>query len=508
MAKLGFSTGGRPPFGFRRWLVKDEGTQVRELAEGERVRMAGHHVVWLPTAEAELKVIRRILEMLGAMPASRVAAQLTAEGVPPPDHGRWRKDHGVRHPTSGVWHQTTIVNIARNPLLVAVTRFGLRSMGDKLRFSLEGPRELEETDFREDEKPKVIRNSEDRQITAPARFDPLVNVEQHQHLIATLNARGRTQRGKPRSHNPTQNPLGGRIFDIACSWPMYRTPYGKTFRYKCGYYLQSHKAGCTHNTVDGPTAARFVLGCLRQQMLSPTLLPKMERRFRELAAQSQDSKEADRELAEFQAEQAQVKSQLKIVSGNMALAKTPEQFEAISATFNELKVREVAVAAKVAAAASALPRTSDVESEVATAQQIVQRLAELVADSGRLDLASEAFRLTDARLFLRFQPVQVKKRLLNKVAGGVVVFAAAQNPIETYRGPTGRRALNYNGSTALVAAEPGKCSLPAPPERTSGSGSEGNSLRNVNREFRTRLELFLAGVAAFEPHIIRLLIAA
>jgi hypothetical protein len=141
--------------------VKHDGTTVRELAEKEHVRMAGHHVVWLPTAEAELKVIRRILDMLETMPASRVAAQLTAEGVPTPDTGRWRKDRGVRHPTSGVWHQTTIVSIARNTLLVAVTRFGLRSMGDKLNFAPEGPRELEETDYREDERPKVIHNPED-----------------------------------------------------------------------------------------------------------------------------------------------------------------------------------------------------------------------------------------------------------------------------------------------------------------------------------------------------------
>ena len=54
--------------------------------------------------------------------------------------------------------------------------------------------------------------------------------------------------------------------------------------------------------------------------------------------------------------------------------------------------------------------------------------------------------------------------ILNKVAGGVVVFGAAQDPIEIYRGPTGRRALNYNGSTALLATEPGKPSLPSPLE--------------------------------------------
>ena len=242
LAKLGFSTGGRPPYGFCRWLVKDDGTEVRELVEKEHVRMACHHVVWLPRAEAELKVICRILEMLETMPASRVAARLTAEGVPPPDYGRWRKDHGVRHATSGVWHQTTIVNIARNPLLVAVTRFGLRSMGDKLRFAPDGPRKLEEADFRKDEKPKVIRNPEDKQITAAARFAPLVDAKRHQRLLATLDARGGTQRGKPRSHVPTQNPLGGRIFDINCTWPMYRVLYLGSFRYTCGGYQQSHRA--------------------------------------------------------------------------------------------------------------------------------------------------------------------------------------------------------------------------------------------------------------------------
>ena len=69
------------------------------------------------------------------------AARLTAEGIPSPDAGRLRKDRGIKHPVSGVWHQTTVVNIARNPLLVAVATYGLRSMGDKLRFTPSGPPE-------------------------------------------------------------------------------------------------------------------------------------------------------------------------------------------------------------------------------------------------------------------------------------------------------------------------------------------------------------------------------
>lgn len=82
LAKAGFSTGGRAPYGFRRWLAKIDGQLVREVLDSERVRMAGHHVVWIPVAEdhPEMLTIRRILESLEVMPASRLAALLTAEG--------------------------------------------------------------------------------------------------------------------------------------------------------------------------------------------------------------------------------------------------------------------------------------------------------------------------------------------------------------------------------------------------------------------------------------------
>jgi hypothetical protein len=123
----------------------------------------------------------------------------------------------------------------------------------------------------------------------------------------------------------------------------------------------------------------------------------------------------------------------------------------------------------------------DTKAEIAGAMDVIHRLTELVANASGFGHATEAFRLTNARLFMRFRPVQGEKRVLNKVAGGVVVLGAAPDPIEIYRGPTGRRALNYNGSTALVAAEPGKLSLSEPPETTIGSGLEGKSLRNVSR---------------------------
>jgi hypothetical protein len=52
VAMLGFATGGRPPSGFRRWLVRQDGTRVRELVDNEKVKTPGHHIAWLPRPEA------------------------------------------------------------------------------------------------------------------------------------------------------------------------------------------------------------------------------------------------------------------------------------------------------------------------------------------------------------------------------------------------------------------------------------------------------------------------
>ncbi len=130
LARSGFSTGGRAPFGFCRWLVKLDGAQVRQLEDGECVRMQGHHVVWLPGPKKEIDLALRIRHMLLKNPASRVATILNDEGIPSPNAGRSRTDSGVKHLVSGKWNQSTIINIGRSPLFTAVVRYGVRSMGD------------------------------------------------------------------------------------------------------------------------------------------------------------------------------------------------------------------------------------------------------------------------------------------------------------------------------------------------------------------------------------------
>ena len=82
-------------------------------------------------------------------------------------------------------------------------------------------------------------------MEAAARFDPIVDPVRHKRLLQTLNERGATQRGKPRSKDPARNPLGSRIFDMECGWPMYRKPYG-SFRISVGCTSRA-KRSCGHH---------------------------------------------------------------------------------------------------------------------------------------------------------------------------------------------------------------------------------------------------------------------
>ena len=434
LARRGYSTGGRPPHGFDRWLVKDDGTKVRKLEDGERVRMAGHHVVWLPGAEEKLRLNRRIIDMLKKMPALQVAATLTAEGIPSPDAGRIRKDNGVRHQVSGVWHQNTITYIARNPLLVAIASYGRRSMGDQLRFSPDGPRSLDDQDFGVDKQCKVVLNPAASQIQTAAKFEPLIGVEERQELIVLLDQRGGTQRNKPRAHDPSKNPLGGCVFDMNCSWPMYRQPYGQSFRYTCGLYQQSHGQQCDHNHVDGPLATAFVLTCLRQRLLAPSVYSKVKRRLHELAAEDRkkgtvaEANDSSRDALE------QVRREIKQAERNLAFATSQENFQAIEVIIGEMRKREKSLVAEQALAETRIRSAADEESEVRAALQVLNRLAELAADGRDYRLAKEAFGLVNAKLFLRFQPLPKKRRTVNTIASGVVTLGVAPPPMAHVRG--------------------------------------------------------------------------
>lgn len=116
---------------------------------------------------------------------------------------------------------------------------------------------------------------------------------------------------------------------------------------------------------------------------------------------------------------------------------------------------------------------------MASANRSCRRSPKLPALGRRVRLTyplTRLFQLANARLFLRFRSEQLKKRRVNRVAGGVLTFGDAPPPIKVYQGPTARTKLE---TVVAPSATPiGK----VPNEAIyTGSGQEGGSLGNMNR---------------------------
>ncbi len=480
----GFMTGGRAPYGFRRWLVGPDGVPVQPLADHETIRRAGFHVVPMPATDGSFETRIKILQMLQTMPATQIENHFNELNalemvIPPPDYGRTRVDGGIRHANSGLWRATTIANIGRHPINKALLPYAQRSMGDKQRYSPNGPRDLKYEDFRSDGKPKVIRNPDDQIITGPCKFKPLLDEESLAKLQVTMDRRSGTQRGKPRSRTPSKNPLGGRIFDIACTWPMYRAPYKDSFRYVCGLYYQTHAKVCGHNHVDGPTAVSFAVNTVRQMVLAPTRIEKIRQRLHEIAQHEQDGGgQQGSDLSTKEAELRIVLQKIETASTNMALAQSPEQFKAITNVFDNLKRRQETLHAEIATIEKSSVGTN-IESEVNSAMALLQSVADMSsAAQGDLAAAKSLFDLLNIRLFFSFRDDFWGKRKVRKIASGTLCIGSQPSPIEVYSGPTSRREVNKQlhllNKPAADIESLADTNVSLPPR-------EGDSLGNVNR---------------------------
>jgi DNA invertase Pin-like site-specific DNA recombinase len=477
LAGAGFSIGGEPVYGFRRWLCAQDGTRKRELEDREVVKKPGHHVIWLPTATAELTVVTRILDLIETTPAARIARLLNAEGIPSPKAGRVRTRNGVKIENSGLWTQNTVRNIATHALLAAVWEYGKRSEGDQLRFTAHGPRPLGDGDYRADGKPKTVANPADLMISTVAKSDPVIAPKRFAKIRSVVERRGRHLKGKARTRGETPNPLGGRVYDLTCGWPMYRYARRGRWCYTCALYQNSEAQCCNHNVVEGATATRFVLSCLRQRVLAPNVLAKLKARLRQLATAEQGEDPTARQLESVKTELAAVQRKLTTVSRNMALAETPEERSATAAVFRDLKAEEARLERRIGEP-HPTSLIADPDREVEAALGVLDCLIEFAGTPGT-DYAAvgETFRRTNARLYLKFRKVERGRRKFNIPAGGVLTFGSSPPPAALYEGPTDRaiiRKMLATGESVSAVSEHG-----AP--RVSDAGQDIVRSANVQR---------------------------
>ncbi len=206
LAAMGRWTGGNAPYGFVRALVNERGEILEELPRGKRVRQTGCHVLIVPKDERKIETwlyMLRLKEQGSGYKA--IVRRLNELGIPSPDAGRIRTDHGVKHEVGGRWTLGTVRAVCMNRAIIGLLDYGRRSEGKHRRLGKEGPRGLEDSDRnpQNKNKPKRILNdpslvSTSRLPSDPRFFDP----SRWEAIQAETQRRSRNQCGIPRNRDP------------------------------------------------------------------------------------------------------------------------------------------------------------------------------------------------------------------------------------------------------------------------------------------------------------------
>jgi hypothetical protein len=267
LAQSGYRVGGNAPYGFVRVLVNANGDLLEELPPGKTVRQQGCHVRVRPKFPDKIAVWLQILEWKAqGWGLKRIAQALNDRGIPSPDAGRTRTDHGVRHLVSGKWSPSTVADLCQNPTILGIQEYGKRSEGQIRRLGKDGPRLLEEaTDLSAQDRPRVIVNDPALRISkqvSEAHFD----AARWQAIQRQMRERGRTQGGLPRAKDPARYPLACRLVDLtdACGSVLYGRMAHNRAVYTCGRYMGTAGAECASNQVDAEAMLRFTLKTLKQ----------------------------------------------------------------------------------------------------------------------------------------------------------------------------------------------------------------------------------------------------
>jgi hypothetical protein len=336
LAEQGYRVGGNAHYGFVRVLVDPAGNVLEELPPGKTVRQQGCHVRVVPKDPEKIAVWLQTLEWKEqGWGVKRIAKVLNDRGIPSPDAGRTRTDHGVRHLVSGKWSHTTVAELCRNPSILGVQEYGKRSEGKLRRLGKDGPRLLdEETDRSPQGRPRVILNNPSLRVSkrvGQAQFDP----ERWQAVQQQIEERGQTQRGIPRAKDPARYPLGCRLVDLTagCGSVLYaRTTHDRAV-YSCGRYLRTSGAECASNQVDAEAMLRFTLKILTQLVDQHGRRDKLRQKLLERArreAQEPAKDPREMELARLRARRTELQAHCSTIEYRMGRERDDTLYAALA----------------------------------------------------------------------------------------------------------------------------------------------------------------------------------
>jgi hypothetical protein len=429
----------------------------------------------------------------------RIAARLNAMGIPSPDKGRTRRDHGSAYLVPGKWHPNTIRDLCTNPIITGIKEYGRRSEGRYRRVGVDGPRELDEHDLRPDGQPKLLENPEEVRVRASsggeARFD-LERWRALQPKQASL-AEVRRKNGQ-KATNPERYPLATRVVDLTngCGSIMHGIPYGGNLKYVCGRYCNSGYTEFHHNTVDCSAVTAMLTDALVElvdkaggrEVIRVRLLAKARAEAEEAAVASEPAG-----LGFLRRRLIELEDDIKTAERRMGTEKDDARYAAIARTFDSLLAEKTSVTRQIAELEA--PATNATEARPTPEQQVDALMATLdnLAALATVPDANQKIRQLVLRLGiyigLEFEERQWGKRAVRSLRRGVIAFGERNLPVPIH----GRNRVDHQACLPAVASASGSdqdthlapacCRGPSADQGPSGGdGTAENRTKESNSE--------------------------
>lgn len=507
LADDGFSTGGRPPYGFVRALCDSEGEILEYLPDGKTVRQPGCHVRWVPGPteehEARIKVWLMILDLkLRGWGSKRIAAHLNELGIPSPAAGSVRTDHGVPHRVSGRWSPNAVAELCRNKAILGIKTHGRRSEGKHRRLAAVGDRHrfLTSQDLNEKEKPKAVMNPPSVVAEAPSGSPGHYDTAKWEQIQMETQRRGDSQRGIPRAKDPAKYPLSCRVVDMTddCGSIMYGAVQSGRRLYKCGRYMRTAGAECNNNAVDAEATLRFVLRTLEQLAGGPANRQELKDllwQHAQLEAESGVDDHQETAVAGLKARMAELEELIPVIQHRMGRERDERVYAALRTEFTEIESEKSDLEERIRDLGdrqnSKQPRTP--ADEVDAALALFDEIVRVVTDDEARAEIPQMIRRLGIWVGLRFcEGLKGKKRVVRRLHSGVIAFGDAELPVKLH----GRNraleddsaplpdALDGYNSTRLerTTTVEGGAVPPSTDSRQSQCHREGISFTKVNRD--------------------------
>ena len=474
IAEQGHRLGGPAPYGFVRILVDANGKEIEELPQGKKVDQQGCHVKIKPKDWAKIRVWLWMIELAEkGLGVRAIANRLTEKGIPTPAAGTKRKRKGVDVPVSTAWHSETVKQLLQNPLIIGLQAYGRQSGGTHKRWSLDGPRDIDDRDLtvdtNGDEQLRLIYNEPGEFVTAPAGFEPLVDPERWHRLQETLANRANPQKRRPRSRSLDTYPLGTRVHCLGegCGELMHGHKQHGEFKFVCSRYEDSDGRECEHNTVSSERlfefACRMVTHGLAFHAGEAALREKLREHALRLRSATPDS--LRKEQADYwEAKVAALTADAETTGRRMAVERDDAAYEILKRENSRLTAEALKAKAELAKATTALSGGDELpaDEEVEAAVRIARHLAAALADPANREEACDIFRRLGIKIGLTFGEQKFgPKRMVRRLKGGVVVYGDADFPAAARSTPdtaentlTGSPATNPFARALLAAVDP------------------------------------------------------